>query len=194
MGKAWFNHVLVLVVLAGVGSAATAASFEDGWSAFRNENYQKAYEIWLPLARAGSTKAQNNLGLMYLKGYGVAQSYANAAHWFGQAVNNGFVQANISLGSLYIQGLGVKRDYFSAFELFYVAAREGYPQAQYNLGMMYADGVGVSRDYSKAMKWWRLAARQGHADAESARADLLKQGLGLKRLPYPKTSRWSKFG
>lgn len=187
---------LIFIVLTGLWSVSSYATddFYDGWRAYRSGEFQTAYKIWLPLARSGSDLAQNNLGMMYLNGRGVAQDYNQAAHWFSLAVANGNVEAQTSLGAMYIQGLGVEQDYSAAFELFYAAAREGYAPAQFNMGRMYSEGIGVSRDYNKAMKWFGLAADQGHEGARYNQQELAEQGLGLQRSPYVKDSRWVKFG
>ena len=188
----------VVTILSGVlllqGMAFAEMGFEAGWQAYRAAEFEQAYHIWEPLAEAGKSNAQNNLALLYLRGQGVDKDSLRAAYWFQRAGNKGNIQALTSLGVMYMTGDGVERDYYQAFELFYRAAKAGSSAAQYNLGRMYAEGIGVSLNYYKAMKWFRMASEQGHSRAQSAKARLLKQGLGLQKLPYPKDSRWSKFG
>ncbi len=187
---------LMLLILVGLWTDPLYAGddFQEGWRAYRSGDFQTAYNLWLPLAQSGSGLAQNNLGMMYLTGRGVAKDYGQAVHWFSLAVINGNVEAQTSLGAMYIQGLGVEQDYSAAFELFYAAAREGYAPAQFNMGRMYSEGIGVSRDYNKAMKWFGLAADQGHEGARHNQQELAAKGLGLHRSPYVKDSRWVKFG
>lgn len=175
-------------------SVSLAAGMDDGWLAYQSQDYERAYELWLPAAQEGSAMAQNNLGVMYLKGHGVRRDDGAAVLWFERAAAQGSVEAQTSLGALYMEGRGVTRNYFTAFELWYRAARAGYAEAQYNLGTMYAQGVGVTQNFEKALKWFRRAAQQGHPQALASQNDLVRQGLGLKHLPFPKNSIWHKFG
>lgn len=183
---------MLMFLLASVGHAAT--TFEQGWRAYQQQDYSRALALWLPLAQEGHAQTQNNVGMVYLRSRDKGRDYAKAAQWFRRAAAQGNPHAQTSLGSLYAQGLGVERDYFRAFEWFYEAARQGYPQAQYNLGQMYLEGLAVSADDVKAMQWYRRAASQGHGQARDAVKALLEHGRGIKRLPYAKDSRWSKFG
>jgi len=50
----------------------------------------KWYEV---AAEQGYSKAQHNLAVMYVKGYGVAQNYVTAHMWFNLAAANGEVAA-----------------------------------------------------------------------------------------------------
>ncbi len=190
------SNLLIGLLVLSMWSAMAGASggFVEGWTAYRAGDYKAAYRIWLPLAKAGSDVAQNNLGMMYLNGRGVERNVDEAAHWFRTAVLAGNAQAQTSLGVMHIQGLGVGQDYAAAFELFYVAARSGYAPAQFNMGRMYAEGLGVSQNYEKALKWFQQAAGQGHQGARQSQEQLSRQGLGLPRSPYTKDSRWVKFG
>lgn len=42
--------------------------FQQAFKAFENGNYQKAFELFSPLAEQGDAAAQYNLGVMYLNG------------------------------------------------------------------------------------------------------------------------------
>ena len=55
---------------------------DDVDAAYAREDYATALQLNLPLANAGSAVAQFNLGLMYDKGNGVPEDYAEAARWF----------------------------------------------------------------------------------------------------------------
>ena len=52
------------------------------------------------LAEAGDAEAQNNLGLMYFNGRGVAQDDAEAVAWYRRAAEQGFANAQYNLGAL----------------------------------------------------------------------------------------------
>ena len=74
-------------------SGAACASFQDGLNAYRHGDYATAYKEWLPLAKKGNANAENNLGVLYEKGHGVARNPAQAAKWYEKAAKAGHAQA-----------------------------------------------------------------------------------------------------
>ena len=105
-------------------------------------------------AKQGDAEAQNNLGLMYVKGSGVPQNYAEAAKWFRKAAEQGFAPAQYNLGIIYQVGKGVPQNDAEAVKWYLKAAEQGHADAQNNLGLMYQNGEGVTQDYAKTVKWW----------------------------------------
>ena len=57
--------------------------------AYERQDYATALEKWRTLAEAGDAAAQNNLGVLYAEGQGVAQDYAQARTWFEKAAAQG---------------------------------------------------------------------------------------------------------
>jgi uncharacterized protein len=128
-------------------------------------------------AKQGDAEAQNNLGLMYVKGNGVPQDYAEAAKWFRKAAEQGFAPAQYNLGIAYQVGKGVPRDYAETIKWYLKAAEQGHADAQNNLGLIYQNGEGVMQDYAKTIKWWLKAAEQGHAYAQYNLGLIYSSGL-----------------
>ena len=62
-------------------------------------------------AALGEAVAQFNLGLMFEKGQGVAQSYREAKRCYKQAADQGSAPALYSLGVLFEKGLGEDEDF-----------------------------------------------------------------------------------
>jgi hypothetical protein len=89
---------------------ASAGPFEDGVAAYDRKEYDKALELWLPLARRGDHTAQFNVGVLYEKGLGVARSAADAARWYREAAQQGDAHAQYALAVLYETGNGVAED------------------------------------------------------------------------------------
>ena len=58
-------------------------------------------------AEQGDATAQSNLAVMYHKGEGVPQDYAEAVKWFRLAAEQDNASAQNSLGMLYLQGQDV---------------------------------------------------------------------------------------
>ena len=61
-------------------------------------------------AEHGAPDAQYQLGVVYARGAGVEQSYAQAFEWWRKAADQGFGSAQYAIGLLYRDGLGVARD------------------------------------------------------------------------------------
>ncbi|WP_051940815.1 tetratricopeptide repeat protein [Stenoxybacter acetivorans] len=87
-----------------------AAGFEEGWAAYQHQDYAAALREWQLLAEQGDAIAQNNLGVMYDKGQGVAQDDQATAKWFRLAAEHGNVSAQYFLGNMYRSGQGVPKD------------------------------------------------------------------------------------
>ncbi len=69
---------LVAVALFVESMAAHAANHYAAYGAYVRGDYAIALRIFRRLADQGDADAQNNLGLMYHQGQGVAQDYAAA--------------------------------------------------------------------------------------------------------------------
>lgn len=132
------------------------------------------------LAKSGDTESQVKLGLMYSKGQGVPQNYAEALKWYRKALEQDYVEATkwlkkaaeqgdaiaqFFLGNMYYSGLTVPQNSVEAMKWFKKAAEQGYGNAQYMLGILYAEGPNIQQNYTEAMKWFRKAADQGHTEA-----------------------------
>ena len=76
-------------------------------------------------AEQDDAAAQCNLGVMYAKGYGVAQDYAEAAKWYRKAAEQGYAPAQCKLGTMYVQGHGVAQDYAEAVKWYRKTADQG---------------------------------------------------------------------
>jgi TPR repeat protein len=147
----------MLVALAGLAAPAFAGPLEDGMAAYRENDFAKAMELWLPLAESGNPAAQLQVGNLYAEGKGVEQSDTTAAAWFERAAQRGNMQAQYNLGVSYAEGLGVKKDDALAAKWLRRAAEQGMAYAQLNLGFLYAANRVTPPDNIEAVKWLELA-------------------------------------
>src|SRR5438105_13377330 len=83
--------------------------FREGLSAYNSGNYQKAMQIWMPLAQGEDAPAQAGIGFMFHKGLGVATDNGKAAYWLRKAAEHGQPEGQFMLGTLYFYGAGVER-------------------------------------------------------------------------------------
>ena len=68
-------------------------------------------------AEAGHARAQNNLGLLYVRGHGVAQDYERATALFQAAAEQGLPTAMTNLSVMYANGLGIEQSDALACEM-----------------------------------------------------------------------------
>ena len=85
----------------------------------------KAFEGYNALAEKGDRVAQNNLGVCYNNGFGVAKDYVQAVSWYRKAVEQGYATAQFNLGVCYAEGEGVAKDQAQAVSWYRKAAAQG---------------------------------------------------------------------
>jgi len=158
----------------------------------------RAYDWFLLAQEAGSSSAsdavkrtgnemgpsaRNNALLevaeMCEKGVELPQNYAEAAKWYGRAVDLKDPRAMVKLASILANGSGVPQDDAQAFQLCRTAAKE-YPPAQYCVGYLYQQGLGVPQDYAEAAKWYEKSAAGRHSPAYLALGQMYWKGQGVK--------------
>ena len=124
-------------------------------------------------ASTGVATAQNELGVRYLVGRGVAQDYGEAAFWLRKAAAQDMTNAQYNLGVLYESGRGVEPDPTEALIWFHSAAENGHGRAQMAVAAAYASGRGITRNPDEALKWLRLAAESNVAEAQFSLGNVL---------------------
>ena len=105
------------------------------------ERDSAAFEAYKAKADNGDAQAQNDLGVCYRIGRGVAKDDDLAAHWFRKAASQGCADGQNNLGTCYFYGWGPAKDeelatywYRKAAEQWRVMAEQGDAKAQYKLG------------------------------------------------------------
>ncbi len=135
--------------------------------------------------------ADFSLALLYYRGQGVPQDYAEAARLLHQAVDKGHVEAQATLGVVYELGRGVPQNYAQAAVWYRKAAEQGFPFAQNALGVLLSTGQGVLKDDAEAAIWFRKAAEQGSADAQLNLGAAYQLGTGVP-LDWSECYLWYK--
>src|SRR6266567_4415080 len=115
-----------------------------------------SFDKKLKLAKVGDEDAQvavaqNNLGLMYLNGKGVARDYGKAFALFEQAAKQGDAWGINNLGGLYEMGWGVKQDRQKALAYYKQASEKGNKRAGDNMKRL-AAALGPSEAAASALK------------------------------------------
>jgi TPR repeat protein len=183
------SPVLPILLLIGVGVAG-AADLDVGLEAFRRQDYATALREWAPLARAGDSRAQFNLALLYARGLGVRRDDARAAELYAKAAEAGIARAQYELGLAFTSGIGVEVDTARAAHWYKQAAVQGLTEAQHSLALAYELGVGISQDDSQAAAWYRRAAARGHSESRLRLGLLLSDDPQRTVTDYGEAVRW----
>jgi len=139
---------------------------------FGASGYAGALRLYRQAAASGYAPAQNNLGEMYERGFGVSADIDKAAHWYLLAARQGEGHAQHSLGNMLIAGRGVKQDITEGINWLKKSARAGHASACADLARIYAKGQYLQRDNKQAIHWWRQAERLGYPEAKTQRQAL----------------------
>lgn len=163
----------------GTTSGEAAATIEEGRKAILAGDYDKALQLFRPLAEAGEAEAQVGMAFAYYDGLGVPQDHAQALAWFTKAAEQGHALAANNLGYMHRNGQGgVPASDAEAAIWFRKAAEGGDDNGQVNYAEMLEKGLGVPHDVAQALDWYRKAAAQGHETAQAAVARLEAAGAG----------------
>lgn len=121
------------------------------------EDLREAAKWFRSAADLGDAKAQTNLGMMYLLGFGVAQSGVQARHWFQKAAENNDTIAMTNLGLMSYIGESVEIDKQEAAKWYLRAAELDDHDAQAIISILFELGDGVPKDLALAEEWRKLA-------------------------------------
>ena len=163
--------------------------FEQGWKYYNDRNYTEAVKWYRKAAEQGNSVAQNNLGVCYEIGKGVAQSYTEAVKWYSKAAEQDYAIAQNNLGVCYEIGKGVAQSYTEAVKWYRKAAEQGNIDAQNNLGSCYLNGCGIAQSYTEAVKWYRKAAEHGSVEAQFNLGVCYETGKGVAQ-SYTEAVKW----
>jgi TPR repeat protein len=133
----------------------------------------RALDLFQRAAAAGHTRAQINLGILYLRGLGVPRDIVNARAWLEKAAASGDPQALYTLGRAMDEGSDqIAPDPVRAADLYRRAAEKGHVLAGLRYGLALSEGVGIKRDVAAAQKWLVQARDNGVPEAALAMGDM----------------------
>jgi len=182
-----FSSLALLIALV---QPVNAATLEDALAAARLADFKTAAAIYTELAEKGDVKAQYNLGLMYIRGDGVEQSYTEGAKWHRKAAEQGYAEAQYSLGALHFNRDIPTEDYAEAANWYLKAAEQGHLKAQLNMGILYFRGDIVEQNLEESVKWYQKAAEQGNAEAQFNLGNMITRGMGVPAEDIVRGTMW----
>lgn len=182
-----FTWVILSVSLASfhapiLFASETAERLNAGLAALKREHYATALRSWLPLAQAGDSEAQANVGYMYEEGLGVSQQFDVAIDWYEKAAASGSMQAQHNLGMMWAEGRGVSQSWVRALRHFETAA-DTVPASRYMIGYTFFQGEGNIQNRGRAFREFMNAASDGYADAQYMLAFMYLDGASVPRQP-----------
>ena len=145
----------------------------------KEQNFEKAFEIYSLAAELGNLEAMCDLGYMYLVGQGVAMDKKLSSHWFKKSADSGYVHSMRDMGQNYLNGDGVPANATEAVKYFKMASDNNYSHGTGDLAYCYINGVGVERDLNRAKECFLLALKQ---DVERTMRDLFAYGVDVVAL------------
>ena len=83
----------------------------------------------LKAANQGINKAEHQIGIQYLNGWGVEQDIVKAAQWIERAAANGHLVSQYNMALFYVDGNGVEPSKEKALYWARVAMENGHPYA-----------------------------------------------------------------
>ena len=81
------KHIIVLFFF--ILSNIAYADFSSGIDAYKQKDYESAFDLWLPLAKKKDGVAQYNIAKLYQSGQGTEKNQEEALNWFEKALKNG---------------------------------------------------------------------------------------------------------
>jgi TPR repeat protein len=147
----------------------------------------------IPLAENGDTRAQFDLGVAYMLGHGVKQSFPKSFYWTKKAALAGDTRAQVNLANLYTEGKGVDKDIKKGIKWYIRAANAGDEFAMLALGKIYRDGIIIPRDYNQSHKFFALSAEMGNLEAKAMLAEFYLHGWGVGKDVDRATSIYSEL-
>lgn len=142
------------------------------------KNEKSAYEWYSYSSKLGNVKAQNNLGVMYLNGWGIPANTEKAIYWFTQSAEGGDEIGCQNLGEFYLYGRpDITKDYIKAEKYLLGAAEKGNSLSQYYLASLYLSGkIDNKPDKEKGFQWLKKSLDQNNSSAQCYWAAILLDG------------------
>ena len=103
---------LIAAVALDVSAPAFADPLRDAEYAYEMQEYDKALQLWTPLADDGNAQAQFGLGALFAFG---RKDEAEGLKWSRRAADQGYPRAEHYMAFLYGVGLHVPQDYVLSY-------------------------------------------------------------------------------
>lgn len=171
------KKIFLLVFI--VFSFSKAITFEETKMIHKTEGTLKALSYYKYLVKENNIKAMHELGLIYLKGDGIAKNLNTAFELFTQASELGNLESTYILGKIYQAKSTKYYDQTKAYNTFVESANKGHAKSQLMIGRFFLMGDIVDKDYEKALHYFKLASKQKEYEANCYIAYMYSAGMGV---------------
>lgn len=180
--RSWraFTAALLLMLPTAANAQTDIELLDIAQTAFNEQEYDAAFEIWTPLADGGNMDAQMALADAALFCDCVDEGTNTAFKYYRMAAKEGNVTALRQMGWIY----RVKGDDKAEASIYYKAAADmGDAESQIELGDLYRDGLGGAETLPLMPTYYLMAAAQGNRDGYARMAGLYADGGPIKADP-----------
>ena len=132
------SRLLALLLLL-LPLSATADDFSEAVAAYADANYEKAYQLWRPLAESGDAGAMFDLGVLYWEGQGIPRNRPLAIEWWQRAAQQDVAAAQYNVSLAHYLGEEVAQDAHKALSLARLAAQQEHDYAKRILPILERD-------------------------------------------------------
>jgi len=101
------------------------ADHEAGVSAYKRGDFSVALREFRQAAQDSQSESQFNLGLMYVKGQGVAVDFGEGLEWLRRAASQSNADAQGMIGAMYANGEGLPQDFVLALAWISLGVQNG---------------------------------------------------------------------
>jgi TPR repeat protein len=145
---------------------------------------QRAYQMYLQIAKVDPSRVGAKVGWMYEHGKGVPQDDRKALEYYGLAFGFGPFSSPAESEAAILRlieagrGLGTREENQALFaRSFHSHGYNRPPDINLRLGRFYDEGKIVPLDMTQAVKFYDTAARQGSAEAQNRLGELWLEGV-----------------
>ncbi|RDJ03921.1 tetratricopeptide repeat protein [Rhizobium grahamii] len=153
-------------------------------------DYAAALAIWEPLAQAGFSRAQNNIGACFAEGLGVTVDLNLARRWLQLAAEAGDPVGQRNYAALHMREADA--DFEIAADFYRRAAEQGDAPSQDMLSWMLLEGSVMNADPVEARHWAEQAASAGIASSMTRLGMLYHNARGVRRDPEMAARWWGR--
>lgn len=148
----------------------------------KEQQYQIAMQLFLPLAEKGNVDAQFYCGRMLFFGQGIETNHSEGLMYLYRAAEQGNGRALNQIGRLYEHGyedVGLVKDLLKAKEYYERASETGFSPALNNLGYCY-ENFAECKDQKRAIQYYQKAVELGNEQAAENLAQCYRDGRGVE--------------
>lgn len=144
---------------------------------YQARRYDEAFPRFRRLAESRNPEAMGFVGVMFLRGQGIAEQPDSGIHWIRAAAYKDDPHGMMALASAYQHGDGVKRSPKRARSWYHKAADKHSADAMRMLGIIHWN----EKNYETALTWFQSAVRAGSMDARIDAGQMYEQGQGTSQ-------------